>query len=97
MAFQDTSLAYSSAASLLTAMSRLLEDTDTADFTIMCGGKEWRVHSNILAIRSPFFRAAIATNMAEKLGMKSMISIMDLDPRGMVLLLKLRKDFKWRI
>jgi len=43
----------------------ILEDDATADFTIRCATKEFRVHRNILCARSPVFRASILTPMAE--------------------------------
>jgi len=71
----------SSARNVVSAMSRLIHDTETADFTLICGKKKWKVHSAILAVRSPFFKAAIANNMVEKEEMK--MEIKDLDPEGM--------------
>ena len=43
----------------------ILEDDATADFTIRCPTKEFRVHRNILCTRSPVFRATILNPMAE--------------------------------
>ena len=43
----------------------ILEDDATADFTIRCATKEFRVHKNILCARSPVFRASILTPMQE--------------------------------
>lgn len=67
--------------SLATAMSNLLLDTDSTDFTLVCEDKEFRLHSNILAIRSPFFKAAISKIKAENSEMK--IEIKDLDSKAM--------------
>ena len=43
----------------------ILEDDATADFTIRCPTKEFRVHKAILCARSPVFRASILTPMQE--------------------------------
>ena len=43
----------------------ILEDDATADFTIRCPTKEFRVHKAILCARSPVFRASILTPMKE--------------------------------
>ena len=43
----------------------VLEDDATADFTIRCPTKEFKVHRNILCNRSPVFRAMILTDMEE--------------------------------
>ena len=43
----------------------ILVDDSTADFTIRCETKEFRVHRNILCARSPVFRASILTPMQE--------------------------------
>jgi len=67
--------------SLLSSISRLCDASDIADFTLICGEKRWRLHSAILAIRSPFFKAAIANNLAEKSKME--IEIKELAPEAM--------------
>ena len=66
--------------SLVSAMSKLIKDSDLADLTVTCSDKKWMLHSPILAIRSPFFKAAISTKMVEKLEMK--IDIKDFDPKA---------------
>ena len=43
----------------------ILEDDATADFTIRCATKEFRVHKAVLCARSPVFRASILTPMLE--------------------------------
>ena len=48
-----------------TSFKTILGDDDTADFTIRCPTKEFRVHRNILCARSPVFRASILTPMKE--------------------------------
>ena len=70
-----------STASVTSAMQRLMLDSDLADLTVTCGNREWKVHSTILAIRSPFFKAAVTTNMVEKLEMN--IDIKVFDPNAM--------------
>jgi len=76
-----TSADTSATASLVSAMSRLVHDSDLADLTVTCGEKDWKVHSAILGVRSPFFKAAIINNMKEKLEMK--IDIKEFDPEAM--------------
>ena len=63
------------------AMSKLELDTDLRDFTVTCDDKEWKVHSTVLAVRSPFFKTAITNNMAEKQEMK--IEIKDFEAKAM--------------
>ena len=48
-----------------TSFKSILDDDATADFTIRCATKEFRVHRNILCARSPVFRASILTPMQE--------------------------------
>ena len=67
------------AASLMSAMVRLLQETDSADVTLVCEDKEWKLHSAVLGIRSTFFKAANVNDMMEKQEKK--IIIKDLDPR----------------
>ena len=43
----------------------ILEDESTADFTIRCETKSFRVHKTVLCARSPVFRASILTDMEE--------------------------------
>jgi len=81
MSTEKNSLSSWATCSLASAMHRLMHNTDHADFTVICGDKEWKVHSAILAVRSPFFEAAIANSMKEKLGMK--IEIKEFDPEAM--------------
>ena len=59
-------------------MSRLLLDTDSADYVLVCGEKEWRLHSIILSLRSPLFKEAILANMREKRERK-----IEIDPEAM--------------
>ena len=67
------------AASLMSAMERLLHETDSADVTLVCEDKEWKLHSTVLGMRSTFFKAAIVNDMMEKKEKK--IIIKDLDPK----------------
>ena len=41
----------------------ILEDDATADFTIRCPTKEFRVHKAILCARSPFFRNLVSRRL----------------------------------
>jgi len=63
-------------------MYELRMNSDSADLDLICGDKEWRVHSSILAMRSPFFKAAISNIKLEKKEMK--IDIHALDPKAML-------------
>ena len=65
----------------LSAMSNLLQDTDSADFTVVCGDKDWRLHSLILSTRSPFFKAAINNDTKES--WEKRIVIYDMDSAAM--------------
>ena len=69
-------------ASLVSSMSRLLLDTDSADYVLVCGEKEWRLHSIILSLRSPLFKEAILANMREKRERKIEIDP-EIDPEAM--------------
>jgi len=51
-------------------MTKQLHDTFSADLLVTCEEQQWRVHSTILAMRSPFFKAAINANIVEKKEMK---------------------------
>ena len=57
----------------------LLEDDATADFTIRCPTKEFKVHRNILCNRSPVFRAMILTDMEE--ASKSELFVEEIDEK----------------
>ena len=81
MATANDSTTNITTASLTSAMHRLMLDPDLADLTVTCGDKEWKVHSVLLAARSPFFKTAVTTNMVEKLDMK--IDIKEFDPNAM--------------
>ena len=81
MATSNDSPTNFSTASLTSAIQRLMLDPDHADLVVTCGDREWKVHSVILAVRSPFFKAAVTNNMVEKLDMK--IDIKELDPNTM--------------
>ena len=59
----------------------ILEDDDTADFTIRCETKEFRVHRNILCARSPVFRASILTDMQE--ASKGEIFVKEIDEKSL--------------
>ena len=69
-------------------MNKLVDDRDQRDLNITCGDMKWKVHSVILAIRSPFFMAAITNNMAEKRDMK--IGIKDFNSEAMIFILTIR-------
>jgi len=81
MAAENDNLYVSATRSLESAMSRMMLDPDFADLIVTCGNKEWKLHTALLAARSPFFKVAISTNMKEKLAMK--IDIMEMDPEAM--------------
>ena len=66
-------------ASLQSAMVRLLAETGSADVTLVCEDKEWHLHSAVLEMRSPFFKAAMANNMKEN--NENRIVIKKLDPK----------------
>ena len=55
----------SSKETLSTFGKTILEDDETADFTVRCATKEFRVHKTILCARSEVFRASILTPMLE--------------------------------
>ena len=59
----------------------ILEDDATADFTIRCPTKEFRVHKAILCARSPVFRASILTPMKE--ASKGEIFLEEIDEKTM--------------
>jgi len=52
--------------SLASAMADLLQDEETADYTLSCRETTIKVHSQVLSARSPFFKAALATAMTEQ-------------------------------
>ena len=56
----------------------ILDDNETADFTIRCDTKSFRVHKTILCARSEVFRASILTPMVfvEDLGEKTLATIL---------------------
>ena len=63
------------------AMSKLELDTDLRDSTVTSDDKEWKVHSTVLTVRSPFFKTDITNNMAERQEMK--IEIKDFEAKAM--------------
>ena len=63
----------------------ILEDDATADFSIRCDAKEFRVHRNILCARSPVFRASILTPMVE--AAKGEIFVKDLGEKTLATIL----------
>ena len=67
------------AASLVSAMVKLLGETESAYVTLVCEDKEWKLHSTVLGMRSTFFNAAIVNDMKEK--KEKRILIQDLDPK----------------
>jgi len=50
---------------LLSHMEGLFNDRENSDFTLFCAGVPMKVHSFILATRSPFFKASLSTPMTE--------------------------------
>jgi len=80
-ALRPTEARSSAPANLLSATARLLQETDTADITLVCGSNEWRLHSLILAMRSPFFKAAMSNDMVEK--QTKTITVKELEPKVM--------------
>ena len=77
----DNSLAHSSAVNLAAALSTLVKEPDLADCMVICGIKTWKLHSNILSVRSPYFKTIIKNNIMEKLEMK--FDIKDFDSETM--------------
>ena len=69
----------------LTTLNRLFQEADAADLVISCGNKQWPLHSNIIATRSPFLKAKLAGTAGMK--MKE-IKIDNMDPRIMEQALK---------
>ena len=63
----------------------ILEDDATADFSIRCDTKEFRVHRSILCARSPVFRASILTPMVE--AAKGEIFVKDLGEKTLATIL----------
>ena len=63
-----------------TTLNMLLQEVDTADLVISCGSKQWFLHSNIIAIRSPFLKA----KLADMAGMEmKVIEVENMDPNIM--------------
>ena len=56
-------------------MTNLLEDPETADFTLKCGSKSFKVHKNILGARSAVFRDMFRTGMREAVDGEAVIFI----------------------
>ena len=66
LVFRSKMLSEPSRQEIFSTMGKsLLDDEATADFTIRCPTKEFRVHKAILCVRSDVFRAAILTPMME--------------------------------
>lgn len=53
------------AVELQSAMRRLLGSEEGADYSLLCGTEEFRVHSLVLTTRSPFFKALLTNGMKE--------------------------------
>ena len=64
----------------------ILKDDATADFSIRCATKEFRVHKTILCARSPVFRASILTPMQE--AMKGEIFVEEIGEKSLSILIK---------
>ena len=58
-------------------MTNLLEDPETADFTLKCGSKSFKVHKGILGARSKVFRAMFLSGMKEALDGEAVITDSD--------------------
>jgi len=82
MAQLKTFLVDSACSSLLARLYEMRMNSDSGDLDLVCGDKEWRVHSSILALRSPFFKTAISNIKLENKEMK--IDIRALDPEAML-------------
>ena len=52
--------------SLQAAMSKLHEDRENANFTLVCGDHTFKAHAFILSARSPFFKTALESQLIEK-------------------------------
>ena len=55
-------------------MTNLLEDPETADFTLKCGSKSFKVHKAILGARSKVFRAMFLSGMKEAVDGEAVIT-----------------------
>ena len=64
-----------------------MEDDETADFTIRCPTKEFRVHRAVLCARSEVFRASILTPMQEALQSETFVK--DVGERALASVIKL--------
>jgi len=66
--------------SLMDGMTSLYATGENSDLTILCSGKEWKVHKFCLAAQSEFFRAAFRSDSSEtKTGR---MSLHEEDPRA---------------
>ena len=64
----------------------ILDDDATADFTIRCETKAFRVHKAVLCARSPVFRASILTPMQE--AKKGEIFVEEIGEKSLSILIK---------
>ena len=58
-------------------IAKLLDDTETSDFTLKCGSKHFKVHKNILGARSAVFRAMFQSGMREAVDGEAIIEDID--------------------
>ena len=64
---------------LMEDFSKLMDDEDTADFTLKTKTKNFRIHKLIFGARSSVFKAMFQTNMAEALAGEVTIEDLDAD------------------
>jgi hypothetical protein len=60
------------------AVSGMLGEEGTADMTLECGGEQLRVHSFVLAARSPVFRSMLSLDMVER--RERVVPVKDAEP-----------------
>ena len=58
-------------------MTKLLDDPETADFTLKCGSKSFKVHKAILGARSKVFRTMFLSGMKEAVDGEAVIPDID--------------------
>jgi hypothetical protein len=62
-------------------LAALQREAETADTTLVCGGRRWRLHSGLLAVSSPFFRAAVTGDFKER--QERVVEVRDIEPDAM--------------
>ena len=55
-------------------MTKLMDDSETSDFTLKCGSKSFKVHKAILGARSNVFRAMFLSGMKEAVDGEAIIT-----------------------